>query len=113
MDKHIRMEKEQAYHKGYLAGYWRGVEDCISGKTGTQMEPELLDCPIQFLNLSKRPFNSLDRAGYRSIRDIVSLSQQEIRKIRGLGIKGLHEIAGALWDHGIQDSAWSEWLYSE
>lgn len=113
MDEHIRLIKEQAYHKGYLAGYRRGIEDGKSGRGGAQVESELLDLPIQFLNLSTRPFNSLDRADYRTIRDIVSLSQQEIRKIRNLGMKGLREIAGALWERGIRDSAWNEWLYPE
>ena len=109
MDDYIRSVKKQAYHQGYLAGYRRGIEDCISGKSCMQTEPDLLDRPIQFLNLSTRPFNSLDRAGYRTIRDIVSLNQQEIWKIRNLGIRGLREIAGALWDHGIQDSEWNVW----
>lgn len=110
MDEHIRLIKEQAYNKGYIAGYRRGIED---SKTGIQMEPEFLDCPIQFLNLSTRPFNSLDRAGYRTIRDIVSLDQGEIRKIRSLGIKGLREIAWALWNRDIRESEWNEWLYSD
>ena len=113
MDEYIRLVKRQAYHIGYIAGYRRGVEDSKSGKADTQLEPELLDRPIQFLNLSTRPFNSLDRAGYRTIGDIVSLSKQEIWKIRSLGDKGLREIAGALWDYGIRDSEWNEWLCSE
>ena len=112
MDEYIQTVKRQAYHRGYLAGYRRGIEDGRSGRGGATMESELLDLPIQFLNLSIRPLNSLDRAGYRTIRDIVSLNQQEIRKIRNLGIKGLGEVAGALWERGIRDSEWNEWLSS-
>ncbi len=111
MDKSIRSAKEQAYNRGYIAGYQQGIEDSISGKAGFPTETGLLDQPIHFLNLSKRPFNSLDRAGYCTIRDIVSLKKREIWMIRGLGIKGLHEIARALWDCGIQESEWNEWLY--
>ena len=110
MDEYIRLLKHQAYHEGYIAGYQRGIED---GKTGIQVPPALLDSPLQFLNLSTRPFNSLDRAGYRTIRDIVSLNRQEIWKIRNLGTKGLREVAQALWHLGIRDSQWNEWLYSE
>jgi DNA-directed RNA polymerase alpha subunit len=113
MDETIGLVKQQAYHRGYLDGYKRGLEDSCSGKAGNQPDAAMLDRPIQFLNLSTRPFNSLDRAGYRTIRDVVSLTKTEIRKIRSLGSKGLCEIAGALWDHGIRDSEWNEWLYSD
>ena len=113
MDEYIRLVKQQAYHKGYLDGYKRGLEDSRTSDAQHQTEPVLLEKPIQFLNLSTRPFNSLDRAGYRTIRDIVSLNRAEIWKIRNLGTKGLHEIAVALWDHGIRDSEWNEWLYSD
>ena len=107
MDEHIRLLKQQAFHEGYIAGYQRGIED---GRAGGQVSPDLLDAPLQFLNLSTRAFNSLDRAGHRTIRDIISLNRQEIWKIRNLGTKGLHEIARSLWNLGIRDSQWNEWL---
>ena len=107
MDEHIRLLKQQAFHEAFIAGYQRGIED---SRAGGQVPPALLDSPLQFLNLSTRPFNSLDRAGHRTIRDIVSLNCQEIWKIRNLGTKGLHEIAQSLWNLGIRDSQWNEWL---
>ena len=110
MDEHIRRFQHRAYHEGYMAGYQRGLED---GRAGVQTPTALLDCPLRFLNLSTRPFNSLDRAGYRTVGDIVSLDRQAIWKIRSLGTKGLHEIAQALWDAGIRDSRWNEWLYPD
>lgn len=110
MDEYMRLMKARAYNRGYMAGYQQGIKDSRSGKVGSETEPELLDLPIRFLNLSARPFNSLDRAGHRTIRDIISLDQREIRIIRNLGTKGLHEIAQALWDRGIQESEWNEWL---
>ena len=110
MDEQTRMIIARAYNRGYIAGYQRGMED---SKAGSRTKPELLDLPIQFLNLSTRPFNCLDRAGHRTIRDIISLNQQEIRKIRNLGTKGLHEIAQSLWDRGVRDSEWNTWLYSD
>ena len=113
MDEKSCSLKQQVYYQGYFDGYRRGIEDVKSGKAGNQMEPALHDKPIQFLNLSTRPFNSLDRAGYRTIQDIVALNREEIWKIRNLGTKGLREIARALWDRGIRDSEWNEWLYSD
>lgn len=105
--------KRQAYNKGYIDGYQRGLEDRKSGAIDPNMFPPLLDQPIQVLGLSIRPFNSLDRGGYRTIGDIVVLRKEEIEKIRNLGSKGLHEIAWALWNQGIRDSEWNYWLYSD
>lgn len=110
---YMRMMKKQAYHKGYLSGYACGVEDCKSGNVDKETSPDLLDRPIQFLNLTARPFNSLDHSGYHTIREITVLSQQEIQKIRNLGHKGLCEIALALWNYGIRNTAWNNWLYSD
>lgn len=107
MDEHIRLLKQQAYQEGYIAGYQRGIAD---SKYGVQTVPDLLDRPLQFLGLSIRPYNSLDRAGYHTVRDVVSLNRLEILKIRSLGSKGLHEIAQVLWNLGIRDSQWNEWL---
>ena len=52
MDENLSLLKQQAYYKGYLEGYRRGVEDAAVGKAGAQTESGKLDCPIQFLNLS-------------------------------------------------------------
>ena len=109
----IRKAKDQAYHKGFLDGYQRGVADSRAGIADPHLDSDLLNKPIQFLNLTKRPFNSLDRAGFCTIGDIVSLRREEIWKIRNLGSKGLHEIAQALWNQGIWDSEWNEWLYTD
>ena len=48
MDEYIRMIKKQAYHKGYLAGYQRGIEDSRTGRIDRQGASEVLDRPIQF-----------------------------------------------------------------
>ena len=110
---YMRMSKEQSYHKGYLRGYERGVEDCKSGAVRKEIAPDLPDRPIQFLNLTTRPFNCLDRSGYRTIREITVLNQQQIGQIRNLGAKGLCEIAWALWNRGIRDTQWNHWLYPD
>lgn len=46
MDEHIRMVKQQAYHKGFLDGYQRGIEDCRSGRADVQADTVLLGHPI-------------------------------------------------------------------
>lgn len=108
--EYIGMIKRQAYHKGFIDGYQRGLDDCNSGVVAPQADSDLLDRPIQLLNLSTRPFNCLVRCGYSTIRDIVALNREDIWKIRGLGNKGIQEIALALWNFGIGHSEWNFWL---
>ena len=57
--EYIGLIKRQAYHKGFIDGYQRGLDDSKSGVVAPQTDPDLLDRPIQLLNLSTRPFNCL------------------------------------------------------
>ena len=108
----IQWAADQSYSRGYIAGYMRGIEDCRAGLCHSSDDSGLWDKPIPFLKLSKRPINCLEQAGYRTVGDIASLRKEDIWKIRNLGRKGLHEIAWALWNHGIRDSQWNDWLYA-
>lgn len=103
----ICMIKHHAYRKGYMDGYRHGIADSKNSLENPQIASNLLAQPIQFLNLSTRPFNCLDRSGFRTIGDIVPLSKEDIWRIRGLGSKGMQEIAQALWNYGIRQSNWN------
>lgn len=110
---YLNAVKTNAHNKGYMEGYRNGVLDCKEGRVDPSIVPESLDQPIQYLNLTKRPFNCLDRKGYRYIRDIAGLSREEIWKIRNLGAKGAQEIAEALVNCGIGDSEWNYYRFIE
>ena len=67
--------------------------------------------PLDVLDLSTRAYNSLRRAGFRSIADIALLTDEQLLNIRNLGTKTLAEIrrklAAYLDDHPVPDQIWA------
>jgi len=55
-------------------------------------EVDLYDLPIQALNLSARPFNSLWAVGKRRIIDILTCSERDICVLRDIGKVSIKEI---------------------
>ena len=51
-----------------------------------------LEGSIKKLNLSVRSTNALNRAGIKTIKDLLDTPQNSIEKIYGLGVKSLNEI---------------------
>lgn len=55
-----------------------------------------LDMPIEELNLSARTTNALINNEIRTIRDLVTLGEQELRELKGFGSKALDEVKDTL-----------------
>lgn len=55
-------------------------------------EPEVLDTPIEDLNLTARTTNALVNNDIHTIRDLFSLSDAEMRDLKGFGNKALDEV---------------------
>lgn len=53
---------------------------------------QLLEKPLEELDLSVRPYNCLKRAGINTLGDLVGYSEMEIMRVRNLGKKSLDEI---------------------
>lgn len=51
-----------------------------------------LDMPIEELNLSARTTNALINNEIRTIRDLVTLGEQDLRELKGFGSKALDEV---------------------
>lgn len=51
-----------------------------------------LDMPIEELNLSARTTNALINNEIRTIRDLVTLTEQDLRELKGFGSKALDEV---------------------
>lgn len=62
---------------------------------------ELLDLPISELELSVRARNCLDGADLRTLRDLVSLSENEVMNLKNLGKTSLTEIKTKLAERGL------------
>ena len=63
--------------------------------------PELLETPIEELELSVRSFNCLRRAGMATVGDIVQniYTREDLLKIRNLGIRSADEIMNAIMEY--------------
>ena len=63
---------------------------------------EILDVPIEELNLSAHSFNCLKRAWIDKVMDLVGRSEEEVKKIRYLGRSSYDEVIEELQSLGIE-----------
>ena len=104
------MSGEYLYKKGYVAGYWAGVQDALSGTVTDWRSSDIRKLPIQAMGISARACNCLLFSGYKHVEDLLSLSGYDIARMRNVGRKTASEIAKWLTEQGILDTAWSEFL---
>ena len=105
--------------RGYIQYGKEGFEaiDCVlyppgvnpQPATGTT-DPQLLLLPFEKIDLSVGAFNTLRRAGYEFVGDIVDLSYDQILQINRLSRKRIEEIAVKLQYIGVRNTAWREFL---
>lgn len=65
---------------------------------GTEVDDESseLNTPIEELNLSARTANALINNDIRTVHDLVTLSEQDLRELKGFGSKALDEVKDKL-----------------
>lgn len=78
----------------------------LAGSTTVEAEPALgqhdeddsseLNTPIEELNLSARTANALVNNDIRTVHDLVTLSEQDLRELKGFGSKALDEVKDKL-----------------
>jgi len=66
-------------------------DEPLANKTPVPIEPVSVSS-IDELRLSPRLFNCLSRAGIHNIETVVSMSEEDLLNIRGLGVKALAEL---------------------
>jgi len=66
-------------------------DEPLANKTSVLIKPVSVSS-IDELRLSPRLFNCLSRAGIHNIETVVSMSEEDLLNIRGLGVKALAEL---------------------
>ncbi|HRC27998.1 MAG TPA: DNA-directed RNA polymerase subunit alpha [Candidatus Saccharimonas sp.] len=72
------------------------VESAPALGTDTADEASELNTPIEELNLSARTANALINNDIRTVHDLVTLSEQDLRELKGFGSKALDEVKDKL-----------------
>ncbi len=98
------------YLNGYRAGYQDGIAAGLAGQTD---EPQVLQLPLEHLELSVRALHCLTQAGCLRIGDVARLSQGEIHAMPRLGRVTADEIARALHRRKIYQTAWAAFLLND
>ena len=62
---------------------------------------KILEMTIEELDFSVRSFNCLKRAGINTVKDLASLTQDDLMKVRNLGKKSLKEVKEKLAEIGL------------
>ena len=80
--------------------YRRGYDDAIAEMNGTNDESKStqtsLTKTIEELNFSTRTYNCLKRSGINTVYDLICRTEEDMMKVRNLGIKGVDEVREVL-----------------
>jgi len=93
------MSKQMSVFNGVLDVDIESTPTRKSG--GNELKPFLVG--VDFLGLSARSFNSLDRAGIKYLGELVLMSENELKNIKNLGKKSLDEIKECMEEQGFGD----------
>lgn len=108
--KVISSEYNRGYGVGYRLGYTDGVKDGMSGVTQPAGPDDVLNQPIETLNLPTRAHSCLIALGCKRIADVVRVPGSKIATTPHLGRVSANDIAKALKAQGIGITAWDEYL---
>lgn len=91
-------------HLQHLAGVTaESLAAMVEEETPVEPEDEVVDIPIEELDLSVRVFNSLKRTGITTVQEVLDLNNKgddALLSIRNFGVKSLNELKDKLEDHG-------------
>jgi DNA-directed RNA polymerase subunit alpha len=91
-------------HLQHLAGVTaESLAAMVEVEEPVEPEDEIVDIPIEELDLSVRVFNSLKRTGITTVREVIELNTKgddALLSIRNFGVKSLTELKDKLEEHG-------------
>ena len=108
---------EMEYQKGYADGYKAGCKESSTHQEEAPSAPisndDFRKLGIEILNLTKRSYSCLHRAGYNTIGDILSIDVHGINRIRNFGRISANEVAKKLSELGMENSEWNKFIIKE
>jgi DNA-directed RNA polymerase subunit alpha len=91
-------------HLQHLAGVTaESLAAMVEVEEPVELVDEIVDIPIEELDLSVRVFNSLKRTGITTVREVMELNTKgddALLSIRNFGVKSLTELKDKLEEHG-------------
>lgn len=108
--KAMSSEYNRGYGVGYRLGYTDGVKDGTNGVTQPVGPDEVLNQPIETLDVPTRAHSCLIAMGCKRIADVVRVPGAKIATTPQLGKISANDIAKALKKLGIGITAWDEYL---
>ena len=75
--------------------------DILINREGDK-EAELLEVPIEEMELSVRSYNCLKRANINTIGDLTKKSRNDMLKVRNLGLKSIEEVIQKIESYGFK-----------
>jgi len=106
----LKRETAHQYETGYHMGYLAGCRDGAKKAETVPTQMDVLDMPIETMRLSSHARNVLTRMECKYIRDLLTVDQYDILKVRGMGQKTADEIARALLSYGVEHTDWYFYL---
>lgn len=112
--KAVPLTEMQEKHTEYcnLKDEYEWLKKAFESLTAQKAEPGViipmaehasrLEMPIEELDLSVRSYTCLRRKGKDTVRDIIEMTEDELRGVRNLGMKSLVEIKAKLKEYGLR-----------
>lgn len=111
---YLRRVSTSAYSRGYGVGYGLGYTDGVKdGRNGVDQAlgpDEVMNKPIEALNLPTRAHSCLVAMGCKRIADVARVPGAKIATTPHLGKISANDIASALKRAGVGITAWDEYL---
>ena len=96
----------KAYVMGYRAGYEDGRKNRQDSTRMNYEDESIQNIPIEAMNISARAQAGLSYIGCRYLIDVAKLPADKIKSLRQIGKVTANEVAQALKEYGIMDTAW-------
>ncbi|OGI26401.1 MAG: DNA-directed RNA polymerase subunit alpha [Candidatus Moranbacteria bacterium RBG_13_45_13] len=94
-------KKEEEKKTGVLSGEGTKEKDAGAQEPAGELGDDKLGATVDSLSFSTRTMNVLEKNNIKIVRDLASLTEEELSKLEGMGEKGLKEIKKAIGNFGL------------